>query len=136
MRLTFEVTNTGDVRLDQVRVIDDTVTGIHCPEGGLEPGETVTCTAALPAPALGSQHVNHATATGVPVLPDGSPAVGADAQPVTAPQASDKAFATSVSELLPRTGADVLPVLALGLALIVAGWVGLLLVGRRRLPQP
>ena len=60
MAVTFEVTNTGNVVLDDVTVTDDTIdaSAIECGASSLAPGESMTCTADLAAPAPGVQHTN------------------------------------------------------------------------------
>ncbi|MGO4653079.1 SdrD B-like domain-containing protein, partial [Arthrobacter sp. 2RAF22] len=75
MNVTFDVTNTGDVRLDPVIVTDDVVpsTGIICPQTALDPGASMTCTATTAPPAPGGTHVDHAAAKGTPpAFPDGT----------------------------------------------------------------
>ncbi|MEI2647885.1 MAG: LPXTG cell wall anchor domain-containing protein [Dermatophilaceae bacterium] len=131
MNVTFEVTNTGDVRIDPVVVSDDTGTAVSCPLRGLNPGETMTCTATLPAPALGAQHVNRVRVSGSPVLPDGFPAVGPGGTEVAPPEATDTAYAISVAQPLPQTGTNVGPPLVGGVGLLVSGLM-LFLASRRR----
>ena len=41
---SFEVTNTGNVKLDPVIVTDPKVGPVTCPSGGLDPDESFTCT--------------------------------------------------------------------------------------------
>ena len=130
MAITFEVTNTGDVRIEPVQVSDSTVTDIQCPGTALDPGEVMTCSATLAAPALGVEHTNTVTVTGTPVLADGTPALGDDGQPASAPTATDTAYAVIVAPFLPNTGTDVAPFLAIALGLMAAG--GLLLGATRR----
>jgi len=132
MTITFEVTNTGDVRLDPVNVTDTTVSGIQCPKSGLDPGEIMTCTATLAAPAVGSQHTNTVTVTGTPVLPDGTPALGDDGTPVAAPTATDTAYAVSTKTPLPDTGTPIAPLFVGGLGLFILGMLLLLASPRRR----
>ena len=71
MRVTFEVSNTGDVALANVVVSDDVIAqaAITCPATTLAIGASMTCTAGLSAPAAGVNHVNTGTATGRPVDP-------------------------------------------------------------------
>lgn len=129
--VTFVVTNTGNVRLDHVTIQDDTINPVTCPQTMLEPGESVTCTATLPALGGGVRHQNTVTVTGDPVLQDGRPALGDTGQPATAPTASDTAYAHATTpDVLPQTGSGVEPPWVFGL-LIVAGLV-LIAVGRRR----
>lgn len=73
MAITFEVTNTGDVELTGVSVTDDKVTGITCPKNVLAPGEQMTCTGSLAAPAVGDQHTNVAKVIGTPTPNTGEP---------------------------------------------------------------
>lgn len=47
---TYKVTNTGNVRLTDVRVSDDPLGGIDCPKSALDPDESMTCTARGTAP--------------------------------------------------------------------------------------
>jgi hypothetical protein len=61
---SYLVTNTGDVTLTGVRVTDDRVGAISCPRTTLQPGESMTCTAAGVATAC--QYTNTATAVGTP----------------------------------------------------------------------
>ena len=75
MNVTFDITNTGNMRLAPVVLTDDTidVADIACPETALDPAATMTCTATYPAPAPGVQHTNIATVIGTPVvLADGT----------------------------------------------------------------
>ncbi len=73
MNVTFDVTNTGNVPLSTVAVVDDQITAVVCPVGVVQPGETIQCTASHPAPAAGVVHHNTATATARPsLLSDGA----------------------------------------------------------------
>ncbi|MFI6639258.1 GEVED domain-containing protein [Streptomyces sp. NPDC050504] len=72
---SFEVTNTGDVPVRDVKVDEGTFTGTGtapqatCPAGTLEPGDSVTCTAeytVTQADADAGSVRNTATATGTP----------------------------------------------------------------------
>lgn len=85
MEITFEVTSTGNVDLHGLTVTDDTVSAISCPVTDLPVGQSTTCTATLPAPAPGVQHVNNATATGH--------SVDASGAPLATVSATDKAYA-------------------------------------------
>lgn len=42
---TYRVTNSGDVPLTEVQVVDSELGPIDCPQSSLEPGETMVCTA-------------------------------------------------------------------------------------------
>jgi uncharacterized repeat protein (TIGR01451 family) len=73
MKITFDVTNTGDVRLEPVTVTDSVITApISCPVTALDPGKSTTCTTTTKAPAAGSVHHDTATATGTAANPDGT----------------------------------------------------------------
>ena len=72
---TFDVTNTGELPMRDIRVDDPKIGAVTCPAlpaGGLAPGEKITCTADAPYTATaqdqaeGAVH-NTATATGTPV---------------------------------------------------------------------
>lgn len=65
---TFVVTNTGDVELTDVGVVDDQLPTVSCPKQVLQPGESMTCTASSPAQA--GTHRNVATAKGTPPCGD------------------------------------------------------------------
>ena len=43
---TYAVTNTGSVALQSISVTDDGGVAVSCPKNALEPGESMTCTAA------------------------------------------------------------------------------------------
>ncbi|MBK6443728.1 MAG: LPXTG cell wall anchor domain-containing protein [Actinomycetales bacterium] len=92
----------------------------------------MTCSANLAAPAVGTQHSNTVTASGTPVLADGTPAVGEDGLPAPAPQATDTAYAISVATPLPQTGANVTGLVGSGLGMLLLGWLLLLASPRRR----
>lgn len=59
---TFEVTNTGNVTLSNVSVVDDVLAGITCPKTTLAVGESMTCSAQ--SAASEGAHQNIGTATG------------------------------------------------------------------------
>ena len=52
---TYEVTNTGNVRVDSLTVTDDVLGPIPCPVTSLAPGESMTCTAPTQFAKLGEQ---------------------------------------------------------------------------------
>lgn len=60
---TYVVTNTGNVRLTNVRVTDDKGVAVTCPKTVLDPGQAMTCTATGKAVAGQYQNVGTATAT-------------------------------------------------------------------------
>jgi predicted secreted protein len=61
---TYEVTNTGDVPLSDVRVTDDKGVAVSCPKDALAVGESMDCTGHGVAEAC--QYANLGTATGTP----------------------------------------------------------------------
>jgi len=63
---TFVVTNTGNLPLTDVRVVDDRLGPIDCPATTLATGASMTCAAT--APAEPGQHENVVTATGTDPL--------------------------------------------------------------------
>jgi hypothetical protein len=69
---TYAVTNTSNVPVANVSVIDDQGATVSCPKTELEPGESMVCTAA--GIAVAGQYANLGTAVATP--PDG-PAVSA-----------------------------------------------------------
>lgn len=73
---TYTVTNTGNVALRDVRVTDDRVGGVSCPKAGLQPGESMTCSASGVASA--GQYKNVGTATGTADTPCGGSASASD----------------------------------------------------------
>ncbi|MBZ5738024.1 DUF7507 domain-containing protein [Nocardioides mangrovi] len=77
---TFAVTNTGNVTLNPIKVNDPKVGTVTCPNGGLAPGASVTCTAAAyvvtQADIDAGTVDNTATASGTP--PTGSPVTNSD----------------------------------------------------------
>ena len=76
----FEVTNTGNLTVTNVSVIDSKIGGaVSCPVTTLDPGESTTCVATQPktitqASADLGTVTNTATAHGQPVNSDGTPA--------------------------------------------------------------
>ena len=62
VRWDYVVTNTGSVRLDNVRVTDDKEGAVSCPKTSLQPGESMTCSKTGVARAC--QYSNLGTATG------------------------------------------------------------------------
>jgi len=96
---SFVVTNTGNVTLTAVGVMDPQVGAVSCPVTTLAPNASTTCTATYPltqADVDAGQVVNTATASGTP--PVGAPVSGTDT--VTTP--IDQAPAVS---LLKQAGA-------------------------------
>ncbi|MBP3089434.1 hypothetical protein EML15_09815 [Corynebacterium sp. sy017] len=77
MTVSFEVTNTGEAPLKDVTVTDDQITdaqAIVCADkpAVLQPKESFTCTATVPAPGAGQTHKDTATVKGVPVYEEGT----------------------------------------------------------------
>jgi hypothetical protein len=72
---TYVVTNTGNVKLVDVTVVDDQGVTVTCPQDTLEPGESMTCTAS--GTAVPGQYANIGTATGDP--PHGPDVTDSDA---------------------------------------------------------
>ncbi|MDO8970475.1 MAG: SdrD B-like domain-containing protein, partial [Saprospiraceae bacterium] len=70
VNFTFTVTNTGNLTLNDVDVIDN-VYGLICTIPSLAPGASQTCN--FSAPAQLGLHTNIATVTGQPVLPNDDP---------------------------------------------------------------
>ena len=93
LAVKFVVTNTGDVRLAPVTLTDDPVDGLSCQVSELAPGASMECTGTLPGLAAGSTHLDTATATGTPVLADGTPVLGVDGLPIGTVQDTDPAYA-------------------------------------------
>ncbi|WP_448322217.1 DUF7507 domain-containing protein, partial [Streptomyces sp. CO7] len=68
VRYEYDVRNTGETTLTDVRVTDDRVVDVDCPTAPLEPGEQVTCTGSYrvsEADAEAGSVVNTASASGV-----------------------------------------------------------------------
>ncbi len=61
---TYVVTNTGDMQLSSVQVIDSRGVTVTCPKTVLAPSESMTCTASGTATA--GQYANIGTASGLP----------------------------------------------------------------------
>lgn len=61
---TYVVTNTGDVALQQIKVVDDQGVAVTCPKTVLQPAESMTCTAS--GTAVSGQYSNLGTVTGAP----------------------------------------------------------------------
>ena len=60
----YEVTNSGNVSLSDIRVTDDQGVVINCPQSSLDVGEKITCTAS--GIAVLGQYTNNGTALGTP----------------------------------------------------------------------
>jgi uncharacterized repeat protein (TIGR01451 family) len=59
---TYEVTNTSNVTLIDVTVVDDQGVAVTCPQDTLDPGESMICTGV--GVAVAGQYANEATVTG------------------------------------------------------------------------
>ncbi|MBU2694468.1 SdrD B-like domain-containing protein [Pimelobacter sp. 30-1] len=133
---TYEVTNTGNYPVGDVSVADDGTDGtvaVRCPqtpEGGLRPGDTLSCTARTTA--IEGRYENTATATSA------DPADG-----VAAGEATDQSWYHGVGDgpgtvggktegggWLPNTGGPALWALLVGLLCFAAG-TGLVVARRR-----
>lgn len=86
MKMSFKVTNVGNARLSDVRVVDDVVKNVSCPSTVLAKGQSMTCFGTAPAPKPGVQHVNN-------VVASGQPAPAADGSVPARVTAADKAYA-------------------------------------------
>ncbi len=75
LQWTYVVTNTGQVALTSVRVTDDQVTTVSCPQSGLQPGQSMTCAAT--GTAVSGYYVSRGVATGQTSC--GSPVTASDA---------------------------------------------------------
>jgi uncharacterized repeat protein (TIGR01451 family) len=71
---SYRITNTGNVTLDPVRLIDDREGQVPCEPGALAPGQASQCQ--LERTAIAGLYANVATAIGTP--PDGLEDVGAE----------------------------------------------------------
>ncbi len=78
---TYLVTNTGNVTLGDVTLIDSVLGPITCPQPSLAPGGSMTCTGTQDS-AVAGQQTNTANVTGQPVdntgTPFGSPVTATD----------------------------------------------------------
>jgi len=68
---TYVVTNTGNIPLTDVTVVDDQGVTVTCPGSTLVPGASMDCTAT--GTAVQGQYENVATATGTPLDENGDP---------------------------------------------------------------
>ncbi|MFM2073437.1 MAG: hypothetical protein RLZZ623_3701, partial [Actinomycetota bacterium] len=101
--LTYLVSNTGDLAFSSVLLSDASIGVIDCPElavgvGGLQPGETVRCSASAAVPALpdGQLQTIAVTAEGTPANLGGRPVIVDGAPPSTDPPASETLPTVSV----------------------------------------
>lgn len=132
---TYTVTNTGNVDLGDVSVVDDRGVAVTCPDGLgiidlLEIGESVTCSATGKAVDTknmpGGVYKNVATVTGTPVkCSECVPIPG-----LAVVTATDPSHYKAVA--LPKTGASVDRLLPFGLVLVALGALAVLLGRRRR----
>ncbi|WP_434447222.1 DUF7507 domain-containing protein [Lentzea sp. E54] len=139
---TYEVTNTGNVPLTTIKIMDDVEGEISCPDAPrvLAPGTSMTCT--KKGTAVLGQYKNTATVTGVPSTSDGTPIEGLTPVSATDPshylgQAPPLPYTPGGSPKpgqLALTGPPLpLPGLALtGVLLALVGAAALTLVARRR----
>ena len=135
----FTVTNTGNVTLTHVRVVDPMLGTVECRRTRLEPGQSTTCSARSYTVTAADVHdgdlVNHASVTGKACGSASGKCVAVDdADTVrlgTAPSGALPDTGSAPSGALPDTGSSVSPVtLGVGLGLLGLGSL-LLLAGRR-----
>lgn len=124
----YDITNSGGVGLHDISVVDDRGVVIVCPGGGpsipsLAPGAQVVCTGG--AIATRGDYVNVATATG---LPDGGGPAVSDTD-----AAHYVGWPGSPGEL-PETGAPSIELGGIAAAVVVAGFLMVVVAGRRRFP--
>ena len=137
---TFTITNTGDVTMSNVGVIEGAFNGtgklssITCPTTTLAPGQVVACTAtytATAADAAAGKLANTATATGVPPTNGATPPapIQSPPSPVTIKATpvvvqTGGTLATGAGAALPL-GLVIVALLALGASLQIASKKGL-----------
>ncbi|MFN8489126.1 MAG: SdrD B-like domain-containing protein [Caldilineaceae bacterium] len=63
---TYAITNTGNVTLTNVKLVDDQEGSVTCPQAQLAPGSAMTCI--LTGTAKAGQYANTAVVTGTPTL--------------------------------------------------------------------
>jgi len=127
---TFTVTNSGNVTLRDVTVVDKKIGKVTCPAGELAPGASVTCRGAE-AYTVTAADVKAGKVVNVAVAKAAGPG---DTGSVSS---SESSATTATSEdpsdggTLPWTGVDVRSALGLGLLLLAAG-AALVVLRRRR----
>ncbi len=87
---TYVVTNTGNVRIEDISVVDNQGIDVTCPETALDAGASMTCTAE--GVAIEGQYENIGTVTGAPVNEDGAPILNADGDPLTTEDADSSHY--------------------------------------------
>ncbi|MCD3460565.1 LPXTG cell wall anchor domain-containing protein [Streptococcus equi] len=124
--ITYTITNTGDVPLNNITLTDEVVIGdatveeLTCPHVDvLQPSETMTCTASITGLKVGSSHTNTATVTGHSVYTD------------TEVTDHDDWNAQVTTPPLPNTGANIAAVIVA--ALLMCGMGALILTSRKKL---
>lgn len=89
---TYEVSNTSNLALVEVTLVDSPAATITCPGGHpistLAVGASITCTASVPASSTLGQFRNQVTVTGTPVDGTGTPVTGPGIVPPTATDVS------------------------------------------------
>jgi uncharacterized repeat protein (TIGR01451 family)/fimbrial isopeptide formation D2 family protein len=145
---TYEITNTGEVDLVDLTLVDDIEGDVVCPQNTLAVGETITCT--LKGVAIEGPYTNVGTVTGTNVddpsetVTDDDPAnyTGlVDEEPTTTTTTTVPTTPTTTTppadvdqnvtqrNPLVRTGSDVLVLVLIGGALLAGGF---LILGARR----
>ena len=122
IEFTFLVTNTGNVTLTNVTVIDTKVPAVTCPVSQLAPGESTLCTATYTMTAAdvkAGRVLNSARASGIVLgcVGDCEPVVADDSVTVPVP---------------PNTGSPVGPLAPVVALLMLACGGAMVLAGRRR----
>jgi LPXTG-motif cell wall-anchored protein len=113
---TYVVTNTGNVALTGVTVVDDKGVTVTCPRTTLAVGETMTCVAT--GVAVAGQYANNGTVAGF----DPSQTIVTDIDP-------SHYYGKAI---LPVTGIDADRLAAIGLILLTLGLVAVLATRRRK----
>jgi uncharacterized repeat protein (TIGR01451 family) len=135
---TFDVTNTGNVTMTDIGVVDAKVSGVSCPTSTLAPGESETCAAddyTVTAADVASGSVkNTATATGTPPAgPDGSTPRPVSSLPSTALLGVEAVAVTPGGRPpLALTGVAAIQQLGIAVSLLLGGALLIVVTRRRR----
>jgi LPXTG-motif cell wall-anchored protein/uncharacterized repeat protein (TIGR01451 family) len=118
---TYRVTNTGELTLVDIVLVDDELGVITCPRTTLAPGENMLCTSETQV-AITGQYDNVATVTGQPVTPDGNP---------SGPPLTDTDRGHYTNGDLPDTGVETGQLVSIAGLMLLLGF-GFLALSRRR----